>query len=101
MQDGDVFGRRQHGFQVCGILCGVDRLPIDREMLMRIHPDPPIELEIRDLELPVAFGNENVEPLDELHDLLTIEIAKLVERLNIFISERDRQLKVPDLKVNR
>ncbi len=26
---------------------------------------------------------------------------KLVERLNIFIPERDRQLKVPDLRFNR
>src|SRR3989442_7911087 len=29
------------------------------------------------------------------------EIVKLVERLNMFIPERERQLKVPDLKFNR
>src|SRR5438309_164327 len=29
------------------------------------------------------------------------EIVKLVERLNMFIPERERQLKVPDLKLNR
>src|SRR5258708_21523253 len=45
-------------------------------MLMRIHPDASIEPEIRNLELPVAFGNENVDPLDELHDFLPIEIAR-------------------------
>ena len=87
MHDGHVFGTRQHRFQVCGILCGVDRLPIDREMLMRIHPDPPIELEIRNLELPVALGDENVEPLDELHDFLPIKIAReLIELALIRLS---------------
>jgi hypothetical protein len=29
------------------------------------------------------------------------EIVKLVERLNMFIPEREQQLKVPDLKFNR
>ncbi|HKR56516.1 MAG TPA: hypothetical protein VJS20_09455, partial [Gemmatimonadales bacterium] len=29
------------------------------------------------------------------------EIAKLVERLNMFIPEKERQLKVPSLKFNR
>src|SRR2546427_12737234 len=40
--------------------------------------------------------------LNELaRNLYRQEIVKLVERLNIFIPERDRQLKVPDLKFNR
>ena len=40
--------------------------------------------------------------LNELaRNLYRQEIVKLVERLNMFIPERERQLKVPDLKFNR
>ncbi|MGH7674596.1 MAG: hypothetical protein ACREMV_04925, partial [Gemmatimonadales bacterium] len=34
-------------------------------------------------------------------ELYRQEIMKLVERLNMFIPERERQLRVPDLKFNR
>lgn len=40
--------------------------------------------------------------LNELsRELYRQEIAKLVERLNMFIPEKERQLKVPSLKFNR
>jgi len=40
--------------------------------------------------------------LNELsRELYRQEITKLVERLNLFIPERERQLKVPDTKFNR
>ena len=34
-------------------------------------------------------------------ELYRQEITKLIERLNLFIPERERQLKVPDIKFNR
>jgi len=34
-------------------------------------------------------------------ELYRQEITKLVERLNLFIPERERQIKVPDIKFNR
>src|SRR5438477_5707960 len=50
--------------------------------------------------------NGTAEPdkskLNEMaRNLYRQEIVKLVERLNMFIPERERQLKVPDLKFNR
>jgi benzoyl-CoA 2,3-dioxygenase component B len=50
--------------------------------------------------------NGGAEPdkskLNEMaRNLYRQEIVKLVERLNMFIPERERQLKVPDLKFNR
>src|SRR3954467_1327680 len=54
-------------------------------------------------ESPTNGGPEvDKSKLNELaRNLYRQEIVKLVERLNMFIPERERQLKVPDLKFNR
>jgi hypothetical protein len=54
-------------------------------------------------ENPINGGPEpDKSKLNELaRNLYRQEIVKLVERLNMFIPERERQLKVPDLKFNR
>jgi hypothetical protein len=54
-------------------------------------------------ESPTNGGPEpDKSKLNEMaRNLYRQEIVKLVERLNMFIPERERQLKVPDLKFNR
>ncbi len=53
-------------------------------------------------ENPTNGAEPDKSKLNELaRNLYRQEIVKLVERLNMFIPERERQLKVPDLKFNR
>jgi len=53
-------------------------------------------------ESPTNGAEPDKSKLNELaRNLYRQEIVKLVERLNMFIPERERQLKVPDLKFNR
>jgi len=53
-------------------------------------------------ENPTNGAEPDKSKLNELaRGLYRQEIVKLVERLNMFIPERERQLKVPDLKFNR
>src|SRR5438309_164325 len=52
------------------------RLPVHCELLVRVRPDSPVQLEVGDLELPLALRDEHVEPLDELYDLLAVQIAR-------------------------
>jgi benzoyl-CoA 2,3-epoxidase subunit B len=53
-------------------------------------------------ENPTNGSEPDKSKLNEMaRNLYRQEIVKLVERLNMFIPERERQLKVPDLKFNR
>ena len=53
-------------------------------------------------ENPTNGAEPDKSKLNEMaRGLYRQEIVKLVERLNMFIPERERQLKVPDLKFNR
>ena len=53
-------------------------------------------------ENPTNGAEPDKSKLNEMaRNLYRQEIVKLVERLNMFIPERERQLKVPDLKFNR
>src|SRR5439155_10313041 len=73
MEHGVIGGRGRDSWQVGLVPLGTHRLAVYGVRLMRVLADPPIELDVRHLEPPVAVGDVVVQAVYQPNALVAIE----------------------------
>src|SRR2546425_356419 len=61
----------------------VHRCAVHRVHLVGVDPDLAVELEVGDLEPALPLRDEHVEPLDQLHDLLAVQLAAVLVQMGL------------------